>query len=75
MSRFIDNSSSCIAKVLSISLVACLNVIKKHVMIYCETVGERNGKNIFWSIKSSDEILNKQANSKKICLHHLLFVF
>ena len=27
--------------------------------IYCETVFERNGKNLFWSFKNSGEILNK----------------
>ena len=26
---------------------------------YCTTVYERNGKNVFWSIKNSVEILNK----------------
>ena len=26
---------------------------------YCTTVYERNGKNLFWSIKNSGEILNK----------------
>ena len=26
---------------------------------YCETVLERNGKNLFWSVKNSGEILNK----------------
>ena len=28
-------------------------------MKYCETVFERNGKKLFWSIKNSGEILNK----------------
>ena len=32
---------------------------KNHVIKYCTTVYERNGKNLFWSIKNSDEILNK----------------
>ena len=30
-----------------------------HVIKYCTTVYERNGKNLFWSIKNSGEILNK----------------
>ena len=33
--------------------------IKNHVIKYCATVYERNGKYLFWSIKKSDEILNK----------------
>ena len=44
---------------LSILLTSCLTVIKNHVIKYCTTVYERNGKNLFWSIKNSGEILNK----------------
>ena len=33
--------------------------IKNHVIKYCTTVYERNGKKLFWSIKNSGEILNK----------------
>ena len=40
-------------------LTSCLTAIKNHVIKYCETVYERNGKTLFWSIKNSDEILNK----------------
>ena len=31
----------------------------EHVVKFCTTVYERNGKNLFWSIKNSFEILNK----------------
>ena len=31
----------------------------KHVIKYCEKVYERSGKNLFWSIKNSSEILDK----------------
>ena len=44
---------------LSILLTSCLTAIKNHVIKYCTTVYERNGKKLFWSIKSSGEILNK----------------
>ena len=44
---------------LSIILTTCLTAIKNHIMKYCETVFESNGKNLFWSIKHSGEILNK----------------
>ena len=74
MSRSIANSTPCIAFVLSISLVSCHTAIKNHAMKYSETVGKGNGKNLFWYIKNSDEILNRQAKSKKLCLHHLLLV-
>ena len=34
-------------------------MIKNHIIKYCTTVYERNGKKLFWSIKNSGEILNK----------------
>ena len=40
-------------------LTSCLSTIKKHVIKYCEKVYERSGKNRFWSIKNSCEVLNK----------------
>ena len=48
-----------IATELSILLTSCLTAIKNHVIKYCTTVYERNGKKLFWSIKNSGEILNK----------------
>ena len=44
---------------LSILLTSCLTAIKNHVIKYCETVYERNGETLFWSIKNSGGILNK----------------
>ena len=55
---FIANSSACTTNELSIILTSCLTAIKNHVIKYCETVFDRNGKNLFWSVKNSDEILN-----------------
>ena len=58
--RFIANSSSCTTTELSKLLTSCLTAVKKHViMLYCEKVYERSGKNVFWSIKNSGEILDK----------------
>ena len=57
--RFIVNSSSCTTTELSKLLTLCLTVVKKHVIKYCEKVYERSGKNLFWSIKNSGEILDK----------------
>ena len=58
-SRFIANSSACTITELSNLLTSCLTAIKNHVIKYCTTVYERNGKKLFWSIKNSGEILNK----------------
>ena len=57
--RFIANSSSCTTTELSKLLTSCLTAVKNHVIRYCEKVYERSGKNLFWSIKNSDEVLNK----------------
>ena len=48
---FIANSSSCTTTELPILLSSCLIEIRNHVIKYCTTVYERNGKKIFWSIK------------------------
>ena len=40
-------------------MTSCLTAIKNHVIKYCTTVYERNGKTVFGSIKNSGEILNK----------------
>ena len=47
----IANSSSCTTSGLSILLTSYHTAIKNHIIKYCETVYERNGKSIFWSIK------------------------
>ena len=58
-SRFIANSSAYTTTELSIILTSCLTAIKIHVIRYCTTVYEKNGKKLFWSIKNPGEILNK----------------
>ena len=40
-------------------LTYCLIAVNRHVILYCEKVYERSGKNYFWSIKSSGEALEK----------------
>ena len=52
-SRFIASSSSCTTTERSKILTSCLTAIRNHVVKYCETVFERNGKNLFWSVKNS----------------------
>ena len=57
--RFIANSSSCKNTVLSKLLTSCLTAVKKHWIRYYDTVYERDGINYFWSIKNSNDVLNK----------------
>ena len=59
--RFIANSSSCTTTEPSKLLTSCLTAVKKHVIKYCEKLYERSGKNLFWSIKNSGEILDKYS--------------
>ena len=53
------NSSSCTTTEISKLLTSCLTAIKAKVIKYCETVYERSGKNMFWPIKNSGEVLSK----------------
>ena len=57
--RFIANSSFCTTTELSKLLTSCLTTAKTLAIMYCEKVYERSGKNSFWSIKNSGEILDK----------------
>ena len=57
--RFIANSSSCTTTVLSKLLSSCLSAVRKHWIRYCDTVYERDGINYFWSIKNSNDVLNR----------------
>ena len=50
-SRFNANSSVCTTTELSIILTSCLTATKNHVIKYCTTVYERNGKNYFGLLK------------------------
>ncbi len=68
--RFIANSSSCTTTKLSVLLTSCLTAIKEHVIRYCEKVFETTGKNLFWSIKNSSDVLKKlkSNNFQAFCL-------
>ena len=48
---FIANSSACTTTELSSLLTSCLTAIKYHVIKYCTTVYERNGKIYFGLLK------------------------
>ena len=37
-------------------------LVQNHVIRYCEKVYERSGKNLFWSIINSGEVLNKRKS-------------
>ena len=49
--RYIANHSSCTTTELSILLTSCLTAIKNHVIKYCKTVNEINGKKYFCLFK------------------------
>ena len=40
-------------------LTSCLTAVKKHWIRYYDTVYERDGINYFWSVKNSNDVLNK----------------
>ena len=40
-------------------LTSCLTAVKNHLFKYYDTCYERDGINRFWSIKNSNEVLNK----------------
>ena len=44
VARYIAYSGSCTTTKLSKLLTSCLTVIKNHILKYCATVYERNGK-------------------------------
>ena len=56
MSQLIANSSSCTTSEVSILLTSYLIAIKTMLL---NITYERNGKNLFWSIYDSGEILNE----------------
>ena len=58
------NSSSCTTTVLSKLLTSCLTAVEKHWIRYYDTVYERDGINYFWSIKNSNDVLNKFKSKK-----------
>ena len=58
-SRFIANSSSCTTTELFNLLTSCLTAVKNHLIKYYGTCYEMDGINRFWSIKNSNEVLNK----------------
>ena len=57
--RFIANSCACTTKLLSQISTSCLSKIKEHAKFHCEKAYGNSGKNLFWSIKKSGEVLNK----------------
>ena len=56
--RFIANSSSCTTTELSKLLTSCLTAVKNMLSSTMKRY-EKYSKNLFWSIKNSDDILDK----------------
>ena len=57
--RSIANFGSCTTTVLSKLLTSCLTTVEKHWIRYYNIVYERGGINYFWSVKNSNDVLNK----------------
>ena len=57
--RFIANSSSCTTTELSKLLTSCLTAVKNMLSSIVKRYMRVSGKNLFWSIKNSGEILDK----------------
>ena len=68
--RFIANSVSCSTKTLSQLMTSCLSVIKHHAKNTSNKIYETSGKNVFWSIKNSGDVLLrlKSLNNKASCI-------
>ena len=58
-SHFIANSSSCTTTELSELSTSCLTAVSYHLIKYYDICYERDGINRCWSIKNSNEVLNK----------------
>ena len=52
---FVSNSSSCTTAELSKPLISRPTSVKNHFIKYCENTYEKEGKDLFWSIKCSSE--------------------
>ena len=63
-SRFIANSSSCTTTKVSKLLTSFFTTLKEHVRRYCDKIYETSGKDIFWSIKNSTDVLSKLENEQ-----------
>ena len=61
--RFIANSSSCSTTFLSKLLTSGLQLIKNGIIKYSEKVSENTGKNVFWSVKNSGEVLQRLSST------------
>ena len=64
--RFIANSTSCTTTNLSILLTSCFTKIKEHVERYADKTFQNSGLNLFWSIKNSNEILDKIQSRRNL---------
>ena len=72
-SRLIAKSSSCTTTKLSKCLTSCFTVTRKDVIKYCDKFYDRSGKNLFSSIKNSNEVLNKMKPRSASSLFRYIF--
>ncbi|KAI1727881.1 hypothetical protein DdX_00019 [Ditylenchus destructor] len=53
--RFIAGASAAVSKPLNITIVRILEVVKNNTVKYCDTIRERSGCNLYWSVNSSSQ--------------------
>ncbi len=64
--RFITSAKNTTMQELSISLHKILKSFRNHFQKYCNVIKERTGRNLFWSINNSNEVINI-LNNNKLC--------
>ena len=67
-SRFIAGASKCSSKELSVLVNETLKVVREYFQKYCNAIQNNSGVNMFWSIKSSNEFLDRIDNVKASCI-------
>ncbi|KAI1704639.1 hypothetical protein DdX_14138 [Ditylenchus destructor] len=55
MKGFIAGASAAVSKPLNITIVRILEVVKNNTVKYCDTIRERSGCNLYWSVNSSSQ--------------------
>ncbi|MCP4474883.1 MAG: hypothetical protein GY821_10040, partial [Gammaproteobacteria bacterium] len=62
--RFITSAKNTTMQELSIAVHKILKGFRDHFQKYCNVIKERTGRNVFWSINNSNEVINILNNNK-----------
>ncbi|KAI1714980.1 hypothetical protein DdX_08255 [Ditylenchus destructor] len=60
MVTFIAGASAAVSKPLNITIVRILEVVKNNTVKYCDTIRERSGCNLYWSVNSSSQEVKEE---------------